>query len=121
MREGQDLLLWAARKDPSRVAALRALYAASRHLDSPALCGVAATFGIYGLGQGYRLAQASVAVPFEYSALFWAVLWGYLFWAVLWGYLFWAEVPAATTYVGIALVVGSGLYIFHRESIARKS
>ena len=77
-----------------------------------ALCGVAATFGIYGLGQGYRLAQASVAVPFEYSALFWAVLWGYVFWT---------EIPAITTYVGIALVVGSGLYIFHRESLKRKT
>lgn len=76
-----------------------------------ALCGIAAAIGIYGLGQGYRLAQASVAVPFEYSALFWAVLWGYLFWT---------EIPAVTTYIGIAMVVGSGLYIFHRESMKQR-
>ncbi len=70
-------------------------------------CALAAGLGIYGTGQGYRFAQASVAVPFEYTSLFWAVLWGYLFWA---------EVPLLTTYIGIAFVVGSGLYIFYRES-----
>jgi len=75
-----------------------------------AVCAVAACLGIYGTGQGYRYAEASVAVPFEYTSLFWAVLWGYLFWA---------EVPELTTYVGIALVVGSGLYIVHRERLKK--
>jgi drug/metabolite transporter (DMT)-like permease len=73
-----------------------------------ALCGVIAAIGIYLLGQAYRLAPAAAVAPFEYSSLPFAVLWGYLFWGT---------VPGAHLWLGIALLVGSGLYVLRRETI----
>ncbi len=72
------------------------------------ICGVIAGVGFYCLTQAYRLAPASSIAPFEYSSLPLAVLWGYLFWA---------ELPGPATIAGLALIVGSGLYILHREGI----
>ena len=51
-------------------------------------------------------------VPYKYMSLIWAALAGY----ALWG-----DVPDHWLIVGSALVVGSGLYIMHRESrLARR-
>jgi len=72
------------------------------------VCGVIAGIGFFCLTQAYRVAQPSAIAPFEFSALPWAVLWGYLFWA---------ELPAGATWIGLFLIVGSGLYIVHREAI----
>ncbi len=79
----------------------------ARDLALMAVCGVIAGIGFFCLTQAYRVAPPSSIAPFEYSALPWAVLWGYLFWA---------ELPAAATWAGLALIVGSGLYIVHREA-----
>ena len=73
-----------------------------------ALCGVIAGIGFFCLTQAYRVASPSAIAPFEYSALPWAVLWGYLFWS---------EMPAGATWIGLVLIVGSGLYIVHREAV----
>lgn len=56
--------------------------------------------------QAFRRAPASVAAPFSYSSLIWAALFGWLFFA---------EWPDSWTWLGAALIIGSGLYIFHRE------
>ncbi len=74
-----------------------------------ALCGLIAAFGFYFLSQAYRLAPATSVAPFEYVGLPLAALWGYLFWN---------EVPQATTVLGVVLIVGSGLYVLHRESVS---
>jgi|GraSoi_2013_60cm_1033757.scaffolds.fasta_scaffold40594_1 drug/metabolite transporter (DMT)-like permease len=66
-----------------------------------ALCGVIAAFGFFFLGQGYRLAKANLAAPFEYVALPWSILWGYLFFA---------SVPDATMIVGAAAIATAGFY-----------
>jgi S-adenosylmethionine uptake transporter len=76
-----------------------------------ALCGVIAAFGFYLLSQAYRVAPAAVVAPFEYSSLPFAVLWGYLFWGTL---------PGTHLWLGIALVVGSGLYVLRREAIRNR-
>ena len=60
------------------------------------------------LSQAYRVASASVVAPFEYSSLPWAILLGYVFWA---------ELPGPWTVAGVILIVGSGLYIIHREGV----
>lgn len=60
------------------------------------------------LTQAYRLAPPSLLTPFEYVAMIWAVLFGWLFWS---------ELPDAVFYAGAALVVGSGLYLLHRETV----
>jgi len=60
----------------------------------------------YMLSQAYRVANASIVAPFEYVTLPLALLWGYLFWG---------EIPDLQAAIGMALIVGSGLYIFLRE------
>ena len=71
-------------------------------------CAFIASCGFYCLSQGYRVAPASVVAPFEYIAMPLAVIWGFTVWN---------EVPAATTFLGIALIIGSGLYVLHREHV----
>ena len=69
-------------------------------------CGVAATIGIYCLGQGYRMAEANLAAIFEYTALPWAILWGFLFFS---------QLPGYSTLAGVGLVVFAGIVIAIRE------
>ena len=60
----------------------------------------------YCLSQAYRLADAATIAPFEYTGLALAVFWG----LVIFG-----EWPTAEVWVGIALIVASGLFVFLRE------
>ena len=76
------------------------------------VCGVVAAIGFTWLAQAYRIAPATAVAPFEYASLPWAVLWG---WAI------WSEIPSPTLLVGIALVVGSGIYVFRREAIRARA
>lgn len=70
-----------------------------------ALGGVSACAG-YLIAQAYRGTNAAVVAPFEYTALLLAVFWG----IVIWG-----EWPAGATWIGIALIAGSGIYVALRE------
>lgn len=76
-----------------------------------------AASGLFGglghlcLIQAFRRAPASVVAPFSYSSLLWASLYGW--------FLF-AEWPDLWTLVGAALIILSGLYIFHRERLHRQ-
>lgn len=65
-----------------------------------------ALVGYYLITRAFTLAPLSVIAPYEYSALVWALLLGY----VLWG-----EVPHATAWMGMAIIVLSGWYILRRE------
>lgn len=60
----------------------------------------------YALSQAYRMADAATIAPFEYAGLPLAVFWGWLLWA---------EVPAPVVWLGMALIAGSGLFVFFRE------
>jgi len=62
----------------------------------------------YCLGQAYRLASAATVAPFEYLGLPLAVFWGGIIWA---------EFPAPLVLAGIALIMGSGLFVFVRERL----
>ncbi len=53
-----------------------------------------------------KLAPASVVVPYQYSMIIWAVMFGY----VVFG-----DVPSWATILGAAIIIGAGLYIFLRE------
>lgn len=53
-----------------------------------------------------QAAPASVVAPFSYSSLIWATSMGFIIWG---------DIPQASTLVGAALIIGSGLYIFLRE------
>lgn len=83
-------------------------------VPGPADLGIMAVSGLtfavafYGVSQAYRLTRASNVAPFEYATVpLGAVA----------GYLVWREVPDAATVLGATLVVGSGLYVFHREAL----
>ncbi|WP_127901473.1 DMT family transporter [Solirhodobacter olei] len=60
----------------------------------------------------YRTAEAMMVAPMQYSQIIWAALYGYLFFG---------ERIDATTALGIAVIVASGLYIVFRESRATVS
>jgi len=64
-------------------------------------CGVISAAAFFCLGQGYRMAEASRAAPFEYASLPWSILWGYLFFANL---------PDWPTVAGALVIVYGGLY-----------
>jgi drug/metabolite transporter (DMT)-like permease len=58
--------------------------------------------------RAWRLAPTAVLAPFDYTSI---VL------AVLFGYLWFREEPSWTVWYGLPLVIGSGLYILHRERV----
>jgi drug/metabolite transporter (DMT)-like permease len=57
-----------------------------------------------------RLAETSAIAPFRYTLLVWSFVFGY----VVFG-----QYPDTPTLVGAAIVVGTGLYSFHRERLRR--
>jgi drug/metabolite transporter (DMT)-like permease len=57
--------------------------------------------------EGYRTGQASVVAPFEYGAIVYATIMGVVFWG---------EWPDAATLVGVAIIVGAGLYLWKDSS-----
>lgn len=71
-----------------------------------ALLGAIGTVAYTLVSRAYQIASASVIAPFDYS---------YLPLAALLGYLLWGEVPPYTTFVGMALIVASGMYTAYRE------
>jgi drug/metabolite transporter (DMT)-like permease len=71
-----------------------------------AATGIIGALGSWLLTQGYRMAEANVVAPFEYTSLIWAVLWGGLIWG---------EVPGAYTLAGVVFVVGAGLYVLRTQ------
>ena len=76
---------------------------------------VAAVFvgiAIYLLALGFRDVDLSVVAPFRYT---------YLLTSAIGGYLVFREVPDGWTVVGAILIVGSGIYTFHREAARRHS
>ncbi len=52
------------------------------------------------------LAPASVVVPYQYSMIIWAAIFGY---AVF------GDVPSVATVAGASIIIGAGFYIFLRE------
>jgi len=59
---------------------------------------------VWALGQ----APASQLAPFNYAGIVWAIVFG----LVLFG-----ETPQATTLAGAGVIVGAGLYVWHRERV----
>jgi drug/metabolite transporter (DMT)-like permease len=68
--------------------------------------GLSGGIGQLFLTSSLRFAPVPVVVPFDYTQLLWAVLLGWLLWDTR---------PAATTWLGAAIIVGSGLYTLSRE------
>jgi drug/metabolite transporter (DMT)-like permease len=71
------------------------------------ILGVFASFGGYFISQAYRLGEAALVAPFEYLALPLSIILGILIFD---------EWPDLVAWVGIALILGSGLYTVWREN-----
>lgn len=65
-----------------------------------------AVFASLCVNRSLKLAPASVVVPYQYSMIVWAAIFGYLVFA---------DVPSMATITGAAVIIGAGLYIFLRE------
>lgn len=68
--------------------------------------GMLGSSGHFCMIAAHKLAPASVLSPFIYTQLVWVTLLGYLVFAHL---------PTGWSIAGAAIVVGSGLYLLHRE------
>lgn len=79
-----------------------------RRSDALLLVALAVTgfCGQLAITEAFRHGQASAVAPFEYSALAWGLGLDWLIWHTL---------PSAHTWVGAAIIVGSGLYLVRRE------
>jgi len=70
------------------------------------LAGCISIAALLCTNRSLKLAPASVVVPYQYSMIVWAVIFGF---AVF------GDVPSPATIVGAAIIIGAGLYIFLRE------
>lgn len=67
--------------------------------------------GYYAVIVAMQSGEIATVAPFRYSIILFAIVFG----VVVFG-----ERPPLSTYVGIAIVVGAGLYMFHRERIRKR-
>lgn len=74
--------------------------------------GIAGALGQYAITEAFRLGEASLIAPIEYTAL----LWGVILDVTLWGVL-----PDSVTWIGAAIIVASGLYLLRRERLHLES
>lgn len=70
------------------------------------LLGIVALVASLCVNRSLKLAPASVVVPYQYTMILWAVLFGYLFFG---------DGLKPNVVAGAAIIVASGLYIFLRE------
>src|SRR6202047_1841290 len=71
-----------------------------------AVAGCISVSALLCVNRSLKLAPASVVVPYQYSMIVWAIMFG----IVVFG-----DVPSWPTMVGAAIIIGAGLYIFLRE------
>lgn len=78
------------------------------HLGLIAGVGIAGALGQYAITEAFRLGEASLLAPLEYSALLWGAVLDLTFWHVL---------PDGITWIGAAVIVASGLYLVRGEPV----
>ena len=71
-----------------------------------AAAGCISVMALFSVNRSLKLAPASVVVPYQYSMIVWAVIFG----LVVFG-----DVPSVATIIGATIIIGAGLYIFLRE------
>jgi drug/metabolite transporter (DMT)-like permease len=73
--------------------------------------GVLSAIGQYLFALSATIAPASVVAPFSYSQMLWSTMVGYFVFSTI---------PDGITWIGAAIVIASGLYTLHRESIVHR-
>ncbi len=68
--------------------------------------------GNYAIIEAFRAADLSVVSPFRYSVIVWAVIVGYFMFG---------DVPSLLAFVGLGLILASGVYTIHRERVRRRA
>ena len=68
--------------------------------------GVVATFSFYFVFSAYSIASPSTVSLFEYSLIVWSIIIGYLLFN---------DIPSIRTFLGVALIISAGIYIYVRE------
>lgn len=76
------------------------------HLSFFFIAGCISVSALFCVNRSLKLAPASTVVPYQYSMIVWAVMFGYFVFG---------DVPTIATIVGAAIIVAAGLYIFLRE------
>ena len=71
------------------------------------LTGLTSALGFMCSSNAYQREQASRIAAFEYVMIIWVTLLSYIVWS---------EVPDLLTFVGIGLIIGSGIYVLRREA-----
>jgi drug/metabolite transporter (DMT)-like permease len=71
------------------------------------------------LATGYQLLMISLRSGAEFSVIG-SFRYASVLWALVIGYTLWGDLPNLLAITGIAVVVGAGLYILHRERVTRR-
>ena len=71
------------------------------------LIGIASSVGGYMISQAYRLSEAALIAPFEYTSLILAVFWTIMIWGI------W---PSFVSWIAILMIIASGVFIAIRET-----
>ena len=72
--------------------------------------GSCSALGQMCMVRAFRVGEASLLAPFEYTALVWAILLGYLVWG---------DLPTLQVLAGAVIIIAASLYIAHREAVKR--
>ena len=105
----QTTVLWFSLLSMLALGTLMPFYAALHDGRTWLILAALGTFGGFGqifLTASLRFAPVSVVVPFDYAQLLWSVLLGWLIFS---------NQPPATTWLGAAVIIASGLYTLYRE------
>src|SRR6266480_1697731 len=95
-----------ALRPSSQMVSWPALIALGGSLSLFAAAGCISVAALLCVNRSLKLAPASVVVPYQYSMIVWAVMFGYFVFG---------DVPSIATIAGAAIIIGAGLYIFLRE------
>ncbi len=75
------------------------------------LLGVVAMIAYLCINRALSIAPASVVVPYQYTTIVWAVLFGYIFFG---------DIPGTPMLIGAGIIIAAGIYIFVREQTLAK-
>lgn len=73
------------------------------------LVGIISMLCFISINRALRLAEASLLAPFHYTSIVWAVMLGWMVWG---------DIPSLPVIVGIAFIIGSGLFVWYRDTMS---
>lgn len=76
-----------------------------------ALLGLVGTLAHFCVNRSLMLAPAAVVVPYQYTIIVWAIIFGYIIFG---------DVPRPPVLIGAAVIIAAGIYIFIREQVWAK-